>query len=294
MKTPKLYPITGSGSSRAAYRDRHDQLTVYERACGKTIAGIVRDSLKLPETHNYYYDHGYRSGELHESNLWQIAANVQNARPFSVLNEIEVPDFHIGILLDCSGSMCQYWEPTGVARSMRGAGRNETTTMTAARILCLGFANALNGRQGVNLSICGHTEESGNIHLIMAKRPRSEFKEGNIGWLSAQSGNLDGIALAAFAREMSREMSPGEPGMIVLISDGAPCHSARVMREAFQYCQKQNNISVFPVGVGGDLDDKTCTELYGSGNYVIARDVISATPNIVSMANSMIERLKPM
>lgn len=283
MKEPLIRPERRDGHRRSPIQD-------YEMNAARGLSRVFREAIKLPENHTHYYEHGFRSGSLHESNLWQIAANIDNARPFSLLETIDVPDFHIGLLVDCSGSMSQGTEYlNGIAPY-----RYDVSVMNSARILALGMGIALSDRQGIHLSVCGHTEESGNILLSMVKRGRSEFNPDNFAALSAQSGNLDGPAMVAFAREMAKDMRNGEPGMLVLISDGAPCHSPNVMRQAIDICKRQNNITVFPIGVADDLDDDTCKLFYGPGNYILARDVLSAAPVISTRANLLIEELKPM
>jgi hypothetical protein len=168
--------------------------------------------------------------------------------------------------------------------------------MSASRCLALGFAKALDSRPGVTLSVAGHTEEGGEVHLILVKRPRTPLVESHFSALSAQSGNLDGLAVYAFAKEMHRDMAPGEPGMIVLISDGEPCHTDVIMKKAFQKARNEYNLTVFPIGVGSALASRedVCKKYYGPDNYVIARDVVSAAPRIISYMNTLIEGLKPM
>jgi cobalamin biosynthesis protein CobT len=277
MSEPKIE----SGLRRAS--ERYESFTSKEKTEAQRLERQFLDSIQLHQSHSYYYDHGYRSGELHESNLWQIAAGCDNARPFSVRESIDLPDFHVGILVDCSGSM-----HSGHHRGF--------TLMSSARCLALGLARALDTRPGVTLTVAGHTEEGGRVHLIMVKRPRSPLNEDHFRALCAQSGNLDGLAVYALAKEMHREMAEGEPGMLILISDGEPCHTPLIMKKAFEKTKSEYNLTVFPIGVGAALanNEDVCKKYYGADNYVIAEDVVSAAPRIVSYLNSLIERLKPM
>ena len=277
---------------------RTQSITAFEKEKATGLSRLFDESLKLPVNHSHYYEHGYRSGELHESNLWQIASGIDNARPFSLRETIDIPDFHIGLLVDCSGSMASStscFSSGGSRGYVVPAGHDEyPTVMTAARVLALAMGMSMSKREGLHLSICGHTEESGEVHLLMAKRPKTEFSIENFKGLTAQSGNLDGLATVAFAREMKKDMAPGETGMIVLISDGAPCHTEIVMKKAFHMCEKMYGLPVFPIGVADDLDDETCRRYYGAGNYVLAPDVLSSAPAIVTRANQMIAELRPM
>lgn len=270
----------------AAKNRRSESFSQKELNTAKKLSRQFRESIKVHCSHTFYWDHGYRAGNLHESNLWQIASGIDNARPFSVRESIDIPDFHIGILVDCSGSMS-----ADVGNSYSGE-----SVMSAARALTLGFAQALDDIEGVHVSVCGHTEENGEVHLLMVKRARTELNVNSFSALTAQSGNLDGLAVVAFCREMRKDMMPGERGILVLISDGAPCHSPLIMKKAFHVAKRNHDITVLPIGVGRSLASRTdvCNEYYGAGNYVVAADVVSSAPAIISKANSYIAELKPM
>lgn len=263
----------------------HSRLSSREKSVAQTLSRQFRESIRIHNSHTFYWDHGYRAGDLHESNLWQIASGIDNARPFSVRESIDIPDFHIGILVDCSGSMN--------AHCTEGSSHS---IMSASRSLALGLAMALDDMQGVHVSVCGHTEECGRVHLLMVKRANSLMEPANFGALTARSGNLDGLAIVAFAREMKKDMKEQETGMMVLISDGAPCHSEVIMKKAFALSHRQHGIKVLPIGVGSSLasSEEVCKTYYGINNYVLAPDVLSAAPRIVTKANSFISELKPM
>ena len=149
---------------------RNKKITQFERERALGLSRLFTELLKLPENHSHYYDHGYRSGELHESNLWQIAANLDNARPFSVRETIDIPDFHVGLLLDCSGSMASPLSSLMERGRVPATHGDRTCVMTGARILALAMGMSMSEREGLHLSICGHTEEMGMVQLIMAKR----------------------------------------------------------------------------------------------------------------------------
>lgn len=282
MKTPRIIPLD-SHKSYASNSGRNEPVSRKEREAALSLSRFFEEAIKPPTTHYEYFEHGYRAGELHESNLWQIASNVENARPFSVRESIEIPSMNVGLLVDCSGSMC----------SAVRSGGTYMSTISAARILALGLGKAMNHHDGIRLTIGGHTEESGNVILIMCKRADTDFEEKNFSYLTAQSGNLDGLALVAFAREMKKTMPQDENGIILLISDGAPCHSASVMERAFDACQRLHNLHVLPIGVGNQ-DDETCKRIYNGRDYILASDVISCAPTVSQKINQLIEELKPM
>lgn len=276
-----------------------EYLNSVELQAASRIANVFNSSLVLPESANEYYDHGYRSGELHESNLWQIASGIDNARPFSVKESVTIPDIHIGLLIDCSGSMASYSEAFGNTRTsgpdQSAWGRMSCAcVINAARTLALGMAKSLDSQKTVHLSIAGHTELNGEVTMIMVKRPKSCLNVDAFGKLVALSGNLDGLAIMAMAREMAKEMKDGEPGVLFLISDGAPCHSPLIMETAFKRSKTLHNITVFPIGVGRDMDDELCQEIYNGEPYVVAPDVLSSAPAIVAKVNNIVSRLKPM
>jgi hypothetical protein len=291
----------GPKTSRHRWSDEgpFQPITYFEEQKAQELASFLSREIKPLHCEVEYLDHGYRSGILHESNLWQIAANVENPRPFSVKEYVEIPKFHLGILVDCSGSMhCAdphlksqldgFSTPAGVS-----ATGGAYTVMHAARILCCAFGKALSGKQGITLTISGHTEEGGAIQMILVKRADTDFEIEKMGNLNAQAGNIDGVALKSMARLMQEKMGESDTGLIVLICDGAPCHSGAYMKSSIQDCKSQYNIGVCPILVGS-AGDSIGKEYYGEGRYMLAPDVVSAAPSIATRVNRLIEELKPM
>lgn len=283
MKDAKIVPISRQSGYRREYYGRYESITLRERDAALSLARFFKEAIKPPTTHYEYFEHGYRAGELHESNLWQIAANIENARPFSVRETIDIPHMNVGLLVDCSGSM---------SSAVRASG-SYVSTISAARMLAMGLGNALDSAEGIRLTIGGHTEEGGNVILIMCKRANTSFNEENFSFLTAQSGNLDGLALVAFAKEMKKTMPEGENGIILLISDGAPCHSNAVMEKAFDICDKIHNLRILPIGVGNQTE-RDCKHIYNGRDFLLAPDVISCAPSVSQRVNQLIEELKPM
>lgn len=285
MKT-NIVKISCSSSSSTGY---YEPIDSFERESARRLANYFKEYIKPPICEQTFLDHGYRAGELHESNLWQIAANVANPRPFSVRESIEVPRLNVGLLVDCSGSMCQ---ATSLTR-LNGGTETYRQVISAARILALGLSLSLADQDGIRLTVGGHTEMGGSIHLIMCKRADTECKEENFGHLTAQSGNLDGLALVAFAKEMKKTMVPGENGLILLISDGAPCHSNDVMQKAFDACRRLYDLRILPIGVG-DQTEEECRHIYNGEDFLIANNVVSCAPDVTQKINQLVEELKPM
>lgn len=283
MKNSRTVPINKQNGHRLEERGRYEEISRLERDCALSLSRFFVEAIKPPKTHYEYFEHGYRAGELHESNLWQIAANVENARPFSVRETIEIPCMNVGLLVDCSGSMC----------SAVKSGGSYMSTISAARILSLGLGNALDNKDGIRLTIAGHTEECGEVVLIMCKRANTGFVEENFSYLTAQSGNLDGLALVAFAKEMKKTMPAEENGVILLISDGAPCHTNSIMEKAFDMCEKLHNLHVLPIGVGNQTE-ADCKRIYNGRDFLLAPDVVSCAPSVSQRINQLIEELKPM
>ena len=285
----------------------------YEEILSNRIARLAKEKIATFSNQVEYLDHGYRAGVLHESNLWQIAGNIENCKPFSIPEYIEIPEFHLGILVDCSGSMSRYSH--SLADTICNIGSKEeltqpaynslvekenvrdftdaTTTMNAARILCMGFTKALQQTSSVRLTIAGHTETYGSIDMVLVKSERKRPDYEKFGFLTSCAGNLDALALDMFSGLISENMRSGESGLIILICDGAPCHKNSMMIESLNRCKKLHNLTVLPIGVGS-LHQIIADELYGKGNYVLAKDVISSIPNIIKKMNYMIEGLRPM
>lgn len=296
-KTAKVKTVPGRKLGERSHSRLGEPLNPVELRYANRIASVFQNALVLPEFASEYYDHGYRSGELHESNLWQIAAGVENARPFSVRESVTIPDLHIGLLIDCSASMfsgSDAFREDGRPGSGYFDGWAGATTMHAARTLALGMAKAFDSIKGVHLTIAGHTEFCGEITMLLIKRARASLNASAFSNFAAMGGNLDGLAVMALSREMAKDMKPGETGALFLISDGAPCHSPEIMDLAFKRSKNEHGITVFPIAVGRDLDEEICREIYNNGPYVLAPDVLSSTPEIVRTVNRIVGGLKPM
>lgn len=284
--------------------DYEEPFNVYEVEISERLSRMLLSLIRFPSKQATYYEHGYRSGELREDNLWQIAANIENARPFSVLETVHKPDLHVGLLVDCSGSMQNSTDsvlPSGFGGVITSKhyrtpdGRNHCfTLMTSARILSYALSLAFADQEGVKLTVAGHTEIGGSIEIVMCKRPNSKAEVENFRGLTAQAGNIDGPALVNFVDQMSKEVKPGEGGVVFLICDGAPCHNPDVMQRCMSICRDHYNINPFVFGVGSGLDDETCKRLYGIGNYLLVPSVTSSAMPIASRLNYELERLAPM
>lgn len=245
-----------------------------ELAAATRAAGFLRASLDLPTEDRHYLDPGYTRGHLDESSLWQIASGIERPRCFQQPETIQLPAIFLSLLVDCSGSM-------------------HGKEMSRARSLALAFARALDGHPKCRVSVAGHTERGGKVLLFVVKDPNGPLNEEAFGSLNAQSGNLDAYALQAYAKRIASQMGEHDTGMIALICDGEPCHSAKAMRDAMEQVRRDHKLHTLGIGVGSCMNDSQCTDLYGENNYVIAADPLDTLPMLATKVNRFIAKLAP-
>lgn len=245
-----------------------------ELSQSETVAAYFRSSLDLPTEDREFWDPGYRSGHLDESSLWQVAGRVNNPRCFAQAEKVQVPSIYLGLLVDCSGSM---------------GGRE----ITRARILANAFASSLDGHPKCRVSVAGHTERNGRVLLYIVKDPHQRLDTRALGCLTAQSGNMDGYALQAYGRYIHKQMQDHDTGMIALICDGQPCHSAELMQNAMAQVRRDYSLHTIGIGVGSGMGEEQCRELYGEGNYIIAGDPVDSLPMLATRINAFIAKLAP-
>lgn len=254
--------------------DRFHPYSPREVSDANKAATYFRAGLDLPSEDRPYWDPGYTRGQLDESSLWQIASGMQRPRCFQQAETVQLPTIFLSLLVDCSGSM-------------------SGTEMTRARLLALAFARALHDHPKCRVSVAGHTERHGRVHLYVVKEPHGPLVEEAFGSLNAQSGNLDAYALQAYAHQISGQMTEHDTGMIGLICDGEPCHSAGTMRNAMEQVRKDYKLHTLGIGVGNCMSDEQCSELYGKDNYIIAGDPMDALPKLTTKVNRFVARLAP-
>jgi hypothetical protein len=266
-------------STRIGRLDRAGCYSTYasdELSNAHRAADYFRSSLELPTEDRHFWDPGHTRGHLDEDSLWQIAGGVPRPRCFRQSETVQIPSVFLGLLVDCSGSMT--------------SGRR----MSRARTLALAFARSLEGHPKCHVSVAGHTERNGKVILYLVKHPMQPLNEDAFGSLTCQSGNLDAYALQAYGRMISKQMGDHDTGMIGLICDGEPCHSARAMTEAMEQVRHDYRLHTIGIGIGGDMNHDHCRRLYGSDdNYIIASDPMDSLPQLATKINTFIGKLAP-
>lgn len=261
-------------AGRCSHQYAHERFSPEEQRNAERAANLFRSTLELPTEDRHFWDPGYSRGHLDESTLWQLAAGVHKPRCFMQPETIRLPSVYLGLLVDCSGSMSGGY-------------------ISRARTLALAFAKALDGHPKCKVSVAGHTERRGKVLLYMIKRSDQELNPEAFGSLTAQSGNLDAYALQAYARTIAKDMQDFDSGLIGLICDGEPCHSKQAMQDAIVQVRKDHRLHTVGIGIGGDMNDKICTQLYGAGNYIIAGNPMDCLPNLATKLNRFIAQVAP-
>lgn len=247
----------------------------HEQSRARALSVQISGRLKLPTENENYLEHGFKSGEIDHANLWQVS-HFHRPRVFDQLEEIVIPKLYLGLLIDCSGSM------------------NCGGRIGNARILAGALAMAVEGHPKVTLTIGGHTTTYGDeVSLAMIKRPDTPYSPHGIARLHACAGNEDGFALWAFGRQMQKHMRHYDHGLILLICDGQPCHDSDIMRNSITEVRHKFKQHTLAIGVGSDMCDSLCTELYGADNYVIVGDPTDSAPAIATAINRAVDRMGP-
>lgn len=261
---------------RSDHRDHcYSRFSSTELSRAARAADYFRGSLDLPTEDRHYWDPGHTRGDLDETALWQIAGGVPKPRCFRQSETIQLPSVFLGLLVDCSGSM------------------SCGSRMSRARTLALAFATALEDHPKCKTTVAGHTERNGKVLLYVIKNPHQSLNADAFGSLTAQSGNLDAYALQAYGRHISKQMGDHDTGLIALICDGEPCHSDQAMRDAMAQVRRDHKLHTIGLGVGGDMNEKRCEQLYGKDNYIIVDDPMNSLPMLATKINRFISQIAP-
>lgn len=143
-----------------------------------------------------------RSGRLDTNKLAEAIQRVPTI--YERFGEVKTNKLNIGVLIDESGSM---------------GGRNIQMARQAAI-----FINEVFKKQpDVQLYIYGHTADNiavGLTQLMVYREPGFQMDPFALGTVKARSNNRDGDAILATARKIRSKTA--DPGMLFVISDGAP------------------------------------------------------------------------
>ena len=229
----------------------------------------LRDRLRLPVFDETILSPGFKQGILDDLNLYRVG-HENSPRCFSQLEIAEIPKFFCGLLIDCSGSM-------------------HGSNITQAKEVGAALALALDDNLYVMPSVAGHDADGSEVRLRIAKQPTSKLDLGLISALKAHSENLDAYALIAYAKYLHGFMDNYDKGLIILICDGAPCHSHKAMKNAINLARVKYKLELFAIGLG--LSEKKCREMYGENNWVTVQNLPDAMPAIATKFNQFIEKL---
>jgi cobalamin biosynthesis protein CobT len=236
---------------------------------GRHYANQLCDRLKLPVFDEAILSPGFKQGVLDDLNLYRVG-HESSPRCFSQLEIAEIPKFFCGLLIDCSGSMYGH--------------RIEQAKQVGAAL-----ALALDDNPYVMPSVAGHDANKTKIALEIAKQPTSKLDLGLISTLKSRAENLDAYALIAYAKYLHGFMEDYDKGLIILICDGAPCHSYKAMKNAINLARVKYKLELFAIGLG--ITEELCREMYGENNWVTVEELPNAMPAIATKFNQLIEKL---
>lgn len=212
-----------------------------------------------------------RSGRLDRTKVARLA--LKDTRVFVRPAASAPKRLRVAILLDASGSM---------------EGAKALRCVQMARDL----AEATEMLPNVTAEIWAHTtvkdDQHNSAHMSFLWQSGEPTEWVDRYHLIDMGGNLDGFAVLYVKDELAERIQPGEQGMVIVVSDGAPTYQSlgqpfdhfRQIRDAF----KRLGWPLISVSVASQLRMETQIGLYGQGNVVEYDPNISITARAIAKA----------
>lgn len=226
------------------YEEYHGELDEIVRKLTRTFEKEIKDR-QIGDTMNSLY-----AGKRLDNN--HLYAHDKRIFSRKILPE-DIPDLGVGILVDCSGSMC--W------------GEPETKIMVAKKCayITYQFCKKLN----IPCFVIGHTTDDDDVVLISVADENS--LDGNdklrIFSLDAEDSNRDGYALRYCLKKLENMTTKDK--MMMVISDGRPAHNGYGMREGTIDCQGAVHDAIkkgiFTIAAGLGTDAESVRRVYQEG-----------------------------
>jgi len=243
-------------------------------AKNKAVIKAVTDSLLFKSNNVSLQSYGHRSGDIDENNLYKVAMN--DDRVMMKTDVVDGKKIAICILIDESGSMC-------CGDHSDSAGRY-VTRYELARDAAIVLAESLRKVDGIELSIYGHTAETGNtsgVELREYVSPRNSDLT-SLMKIDARSHNHDSWAILHTANLFKNDYHDYDRKIMFVISDGEPAGSfyggkpaVEHMKKVSEHCGKLN-VEVYGIGVDNAFTKSMGDAMYGEGKCVILKDVSSS------------------
>lgn len=226
---------------------------------------------------------GLRSGRIDRTRVARLGS--RDLRVFHAAHSPSPQRVRVIILLDASGSM---------------AGHEATITVQLAR----DFADAFVSLRGmVTGEVWAHTtgyDRSGGHTIDIAPIWKSGMPTSAVDtYLTLGfSGNEDGWALAAMGDRLAETIQPGETGIIIVVSDGAPAYTvAPAAGSGHGYAKdiyghvrmianqiRKRDCAVISVSVSRSLNVSTQSGMYGMDSVVPYDTNMSVTARKIGLA----------
>jgi cobalamin biosynthesis protein CobT len=283
------------------------------------VAGQIntlRNNIQFRNEQPAFWEFGLRSGELDDNSLARLCMGEEHPPVFMEQTIMGRPGLGVGILGDESGSM------SGGVRQPDGSVTTKAHEMQKVAIM---LTEALNGIDGVDLSVFGHTGDvwsdnssylrsSGLGHVDKIGNVRSDgngeslimhyvtpmtggvSNKHSLAQMTARGNNYDGFAIVECAKWMREWYVRCQRRILFVVSDGQPAGSDYYGESALHHvrvaCEsaRQVGIEVYGIGVANAFSQTMAETLYGPENYVILEDVETAGRVIGAFLTRVINR----
>jgi cobalamin biosynthesis protein CobT len=282
------------------------------------VAGQIntlRNNIQFRNEQPAFWEFGLRSGELDDNSLARLCMGEEHPPVFMEQTIMGRPGLGVGILGDESGSM------GGGVRQPDGSVTTKAHEMQKVAIM---LTEALNGIDGVDLSVFGHTgdvwsdgsyrrssglghvDKIGNVQsdgngesLIMhyvTPMTGGVSNKHSLAQMTARGNNYDGFAIVECAKWMREWYVHCQRRILFVVSDGQPAgsdyHGESALHHVRVACEsaRQVGIEVYGIGVANAFSQTMAETLYGPENYVILEDVETAGRVIGAFLTRVINR----
>ena len=241
----------------------------------RQVISAVKNSLIFRNNDTTEPTYAHRTGDIDENSLHKLA--FRDDRIMMRREEIDKKKIAICLLVDESGSMSEdILLPCGTS----------STRYEEARKVAITLTEALKSIDGISLSVYGHstTRDTANTEIVDMFEyvsPR-QTDTSKLALISSRNNNLDSYAMMHVADFVARDYADHERKIVFVISDGQPAGERYGQTPAVDHMKSvcdhnlRRGIEIYGVGVAKAYNQSLGDRMYGKGNNVILRDVVSS------------------
>jgi hypothetical protein len=253
----------------------------------------IQAAMRFRNNDRSHFNRGCTSGDLDEGSLHKLVLNEDNPAIWERRELIGQPKVAVGLLIDESGSM--------------NCSKFSKSYIQMAKEVAIAMAAALEKIKGVSLMVLGHSgpdsaEFAGGTKAVKftkeVKIKREKWSNEQLDmyeyftinhknpWsivhAQARGGNYDSFAMDYSVRKMIKDYQAFERKLLFVISDGEPSSSDYgsdpAMKHMRQVCEwgRQRDVLVYGIGIANAYSIPEGVMMYGKGNFVILKDVMSS------------------